>query len=329
MTPAGTSETFTVTALSPSGGTDTSYVGTVDFTSTDPQAVLPANYPFTAANDGTQTFTVKFKTAGPQAITATDTATPSHHRHQRNHRFRPPPPVAEGHRLSQPGHRRHTEIFTVTALDAYGNVATGYTGTVKFTSSDSQASLPGNYTFTPDDAGTHVFFATLKTGGTQSITATDAATATVTGNDSLTVTSAVLVGQDSTTQGNWIGKYGSDGYNIIGDATSYPSYATVTATGESTTIWSSSTTDPRALENPGGAGRIAATWYSSTSFSINVDLTDGQAHDVALYALDWDDRAAASRSRSPAPPREPCSTPKPSPISPAAFISSGRFQETS
>ncbi len=35
--------------------------------------MLPANYPFTAANDGTHTFTVVFKTAGTQAITATDT----------------------------------------------------------------------------------------------------------------------------------------------------------------------------------------------------------------------------------------------------------------
>ena len=33
--------------------------------------------------------------------------------------------------------------FTVTAEDAYGNRATGYTGTVRFTSSDGQAALPG------------------------------------------------------------------------------------------------------------------------------------------------------------------------------------------
>ena len=37
--------------------------------------------------------------------------------------------------------------MTVTAVDAYGNVATGYTGTVHFTSSDGQAVLPANYTF--------------------------------------------------------------------------------------------------------------------------------------------------------------------------------------
>ena len=99
---------------------------------------------------------------------------------------------------------------------------------------------------------------------------------------------ATFVQQDTTTQGNWIGKYGSNGYNIIGDATSYPSYATVTATGESTATWASSTTDPRALESAGGVGRLAATWYSTTSFSLNVDLTDGKSHNVTLYALNWD-----------------------------------------
>ena len=69
---AGTSATFTVTAPSPNGGTDTGYLGTVRFSSTDSQAVLPASYTFTAANAGTHTFTVTFKTAGDQAITATD-----------------------------------------------------------------------------------------------------------------------------------------------------------------------------------------------------------------------------------------------------------------
>ena len=37
-----------------------------------------------------------------------------------------------------------------------------------------------------------------------------------------------------------------------------------------------------------GNGDIAATWYSSTSFAINIDLTDGQTHQVALYATDLD-----------------------------------------
>ena len=74
--------------------------------------------------------------------------------------------------------------MTVTADDAGGNVTTGYTGTVHFTSSDAQAVLPANYTFTGGDAGTHIFSVTLKTAGTQSITATDTVTGSITGSQS-------------------------------------------------------------------------------------------------------------------------------------------------
>src|SRR5206468_501879 len=34
--------------------------------------------------------------------------------------------------------------------------------------------------------------------------------------------------------------------------------------------------------------RIASYWTSDTSFTVNLDLTDGQVHRLALYALDWD-----------------------------------------
>ena len=63
-------------------------------------------------------------------------------------------------------------------------MTTGYTGTVHLTSSDAQAVLPANYTFTGADAGTHAFSVTLKTAGTQSITATDTVTVTITGTQS-------------------------------------------------------------------------------------------------------------------------------------------------
>src|SRR5207253_11294924 len=43
--------------------------------------------------------------------------------------------------------------FTITAKDANGNIATWYTGTVVFSSSDGQAVLPGTYTFTAVDQG--------------------------------------------------------------------------------------------------------------------------------------------------------------------------------
>jgi hypothetical protein len=47
----------------------------------------------------------------------------------------------------------------------------------------------------------------------------------------------------------------------------------------------------RALQRA-ASGRIAACWYSSGlvggSFSIDINLTDGAAHRVALYLVDWD-----------------------------------------
>ena len=85
------------------------------------------------------------------------------------------------------------QSFTVTAKDAFGNVANGYQGTVSFGGSDAQAGLPASYTFTAADAGVHTFSATLKTAGSQSITVKDTASPTVAGSQSgITVTAAAL-----------------------------------------------------------------------------------------------------------------------------------------
>jgi hypothetical protein len=65
--------------------------------------------------------------------------------------------------------------FVLVALDANNQVVTNFSGTVHFTSSDSQASLPGDYTFVLDDGGQHHFFVTFGSTGNQTLTATDAA----------------------------------------------------------------------------------------------------------------------------------------------------------
>jgi hypothetical protein len=96
---------------------------------------------------------------------------------------------------------------------------------------------------------------------------------------------------DTTTQGTWMGTYGTDGYELVGGPSSLPSYATVSAAGNSTYTWSSDTTDVRGLENPKASppasNRIAACWYASGSFTVTVHLTGG-SHTLALYAADWD-----------------------------------------
>jgi hypothetical protein len=97
------------------------------------------------------------------------------------------------------------------------------------------------------------------------------------------------VGTDLTTQGNWRGVYGADGYNVINDTVSYPPYVTVTSTGQAAWTWASSTSDPRALQKAVGTDRIAAAWYGGT-FSLDVNIIDGVPHGFALYLLDWDNR---------------------------------------
>ena len=64
--------------------------------------------------------------------------------------------------------------LTVTVVDAYGNVVTGYRGTISFSSSDRTARLPRNCTFTVSDVGVHTFTGlVLKKRGRQTITVTD------------------------------------------------------------------------------------------------------------------------------------------------------------
>ena len=184
-TAAGAAHNVTVTAQDAFGNIATGYRGTVHFTSSDGQAVLPANYTFVAGDNGTHTFSVTLKTAGTQSITATDTATGTITGTQSGIVVNP----AGAATLTVSGFPNPTTAgvahnVTVTAQDAFGNVTPGYLGTVHFTSSDGAAVLPANYTFVAGDAGTHTFSATLKTAGTQSITATDTATGTITGTQS-------------------------------------------------------------------------------------------------------------------------------------------------
>jgi len=191
-TTAGVPHTFTVTALNANGTVNTGYTGTVRFTSSDPHAVLPANYTFTTGpggDNGVHTFSATLVTAGSQSITAIDT-TGSFDGSKSGIVVQPAAAstlVVSGFPASITQGTAAT--FTVTAMDPYGNVATGYTGTVTFSSSDPLAKLPGNYTFTAADAGVHTFNATLNTVGTESLTVTDTLDSSITGIDTgITVT---------------------------------------------------------------------------------------------------------------------------------------------
>jgi hypothetical protein len=163
------------------------YAGTLHFTSTDAQAVLPANSPFT---NRTGNFTVTFKSIGSQTITATDTVTAS--LKATSSAISVVSNTATHLAMNGPGstNTRATFNVTVSALDAANNVSAGYSGTVHFTSSDAQAKLPADSALA---AGTGNFSATLETAGTQTLTATDTTSASINGVSSIGVTAATVL----------------------------------------------------------------------------------------------------------------------------------------
>jgi hypothetical protein len=182
---AGVAGTFTVTAEDTFGNLTPAYTGTVHFSSSDPQAVLPANATLT---NGTGTFSATLKTAALQSLTATDTTNGTITGSQTGITVTPgvvthfvfvgPFSVTSGRAFN----------LTVKAVDAYGNVATGYRGTVKFASSDNSATLPGKYTFTAADNGMHPFTGlVLKKRGTQTITVFDGSNSSILGTISINV----------------------------------------------------------------------------------------------------------------------------------------------
>jgi hypothetical protein len=82
--------------------------------------------------------------------------------------------------------------LTLTAEDASGTVDTDYTGTVTITLTtyDPRAVLPGSYTFTAADRGTHTFSITINTPAIQAIVVQNAADGTVVGSMQVTVNAA-------------------------------------------------------------------------------------------------------------------------------------------
>jgi hypothetical protein len=176
---AGTANTYTIAVFNPDGSADTGYSGTVQITSSDAQAVLPANF---TISGNSATFSATLKKAGIQSLTATDTVTAAITGSDASIQVNPTAAsslVVSGFPTSIT--QANSGTFTVTAYDPYGNVATGYTGTVHFTSSDPRAVLPADYTFTAADLGVHTFTATFNTVGTEWLAATDTLNSSVTG----------------------------------------------------------------------------------------------------------------------------------------------------
>jgi hypothetical protein len=100
--------------------------------------------------------------------------------------------------------------------------------------------------------------------------------------------SAAFVDAESDLLGNWKGTYGSEGYNVLGDTASIPSYARVTPSANKYYYWTGRTVYGNELQRASGSGYVAATWYSNTSYNVDVSVTDGKAHKVTMYFLDFE-----------------------------------------
>jgi hypothetical protein len=241
---AGTALNVTVTATTSTGAVDPSYAGTVKFSSTDTQAGLPANYTFTTADHGVHTFAVTLKTAASQSVTATDIATGQTSGTVSGIVVSPAAAsqlLISG--LSSTATIGSAQSFTITAKDPFGNLATGYVGTVSFSSSDGGAALPGAYGFLVSDKGSHTFSVMFGTVGTQSLTAADASHLTVTQTGiAVSPMAPINLGATviSTSQINlaWSAAQGATGYSVERSANGSTGWAQVGTTTVGTTTFS-------------------------------------------------------------------------------------------
>ncbi len=303
---AGTPFSVTVTAKDTNGNTATGYTGTVHFSSTDSGTgvSLPSNYAFKSGDLGTHTFTntVTLMTVGTQSVTATDTAASSITGSQAGITVK----VSSGIHLvvtgfPNPATAGSAGTVTVTVKDQYGNVFSGYTGTVKITSTDSSAVLPANAALT---SGVGSFGVTLKTAGTQSIIATDTANSAINGSQTgivvnhaaTAVNVAISPSGSSVTSGasKTFSALASDTYGNSWNVTSSTSWSISSGAGGS---WSSNVFTSATV----GSWTVTGTFASIANttglivnpagldhfaFALVGDQTAGSAFSVTVIAKD-------------------------------------------
>jgi hypothetical protein len=183
---AGQAFTVAVTAENDQGNPVTQYSGRVHFSSSDTSAgvVLPADATLT---NGQGTFSATLIKVGPQTVTVADAANSLSTTMTVTVRAGSATRII----LGVPAEVIKGASFTVnvTLKDQFGNVATGYTGTVHFGASAPVSPLevlPPDYTFTSNDAGSRAFSVTLWAPSRQTISVMDTA------NSSLTDTSPTI-----------------------------------------------------------------------------------------------------------------------------------------
>lgn len=123
--------------------------------------------------------------------------------------------------------------FAVSAYDTNGNIASNYTGLVRFSSTDSNATLPNDYQFEASDQGTHTFSLglNLRSTGSQTVTVTDISNFDISGEADIQVTTSGT-GQNSTSGNNNMNISGNGSFDLFTPAPGTYSSDTLTFSGE-------------------------------------------------------------------------------------------------
>lgn len=177
-TGAGQTQTTQLSIYDSFGNISTVFTGWVVVRSSDPR-VTPAYHYFSAGDAGVKTIPVTLYTAGIQSVTVSDNANPGTTFTQTGIVVTS---AAARSIAVTPLHGTTagtSQDFTVSARDTWGNIATGYAGTLHFVSSDATATLPADYTFTATDGGVHTFSIVYRNASGQDISITDTQTSTI------------------------------------------------------------------------------------------------------------------------------------------------------
>ena len=186
---AGQAFTVEVEALDSANRVSAGFTGPVQLSlgTADSGATLPG-YTFTTADHGVHFFQVTLTLAGSQTI------------------------VAAGGKITggaptavKPGSATHFQVtaasgasvgaatsVTVAAMDADNNVVTSFTGAV--TLSGANSNLLPSYTFVAADHGMHTFNVTFTSAGSETVSATAASNAAMTGSTTVVVASPASQG---------------------------------------------------------------------------------------------------------------------------------------
>ncbi len=191
--PAGVPVQVFVVPLDASGRPVPNYTGTISFASSDPSAVLPANFTFGSSIRpfSFHAFSVTFETTGEQTLAVTDdnvnTSTGSASINVRA------AVVATSLRVDAPQNAPVgvPVVVRVEVLDASGNPIPNFDGQFTLTSGDPAAQIVPLASLLPGGVSSNLFAVVFGTAGPQTLTATDSADS-LTGNATVNVLAGIL-----------------------------------------------------------------------------------------------------------------------------------------